>query len=99
MRAVPVKKKTGTVYRVVRVFKAGPEKYIVVNRHVIAANKKNKTDNPVMSVRQGRSGQPSYGHRVHIFGEQMFDTQPRRPLKCGATVWAVTTGHVTVIKR
>ena len=63
---------------------------VVINRHKIAANKKNGTMEPVISVRKGRSGKPSYVSEFDISDGKLIYS-PDHPLKCGATVWIECT--------
>jgi len=60
---------------------------VVINRHVIAANKKNGTADPPISVRRGRNGKPVYYDKYDIPGQAQLVYDPEHPLKCGATVW------------
>lgn len=65
----------------------GVKTIVVINRHVIAANKKNGTNDDPISVRRGRSGKPTYHHDYEIPGHARLVYNPEKPLKCGATVW------------
>jgi hypothetical protein len=63
---------------------------IHVNQHVIRANTKYGTRNPVITVKQGRKN--TYTHRVDILdasGNTIASVlyQPDDPLECGARVW------------
>lgn len=60
---------------------------VLINRHVIAANKKNGTTDPPISVRRGRNGKPTYYHEYPFECEAKLVYNPENPLKCGATVW------------
>lgn len=60
---------------------------VVINRHVIAANKKNGTKDPPISVRRGRNGKPTYYQEYPFECEAKLIYDPEHPLKCGATVW------------
>lgn len=60
---------------------------VVINRHVIAANRKNGTREPPISVRRGRNGKPTYHHEYENSNPSKLVYDPDNPLKCGATVW------------
>jgi hypothetical protein len=70
--------------------------YIHVNQHVIRANKKNGTDDPVITVKQGRKN--TYGRRVQIHGpsEVIYSGNDKPILSCGARVVIVTESEVTI---
>jgi|TARA_R100001086_G_scaffold209767_1_gene125569 hypothetical protein len=67
---------------------------IHVNQHVIKANRKNKENNPVITVKNSRSN--TYGHTVKIDGQCEVIYRPDKPLSCGAHVWIETKGKVEV---
>lgn len=69
-----------------------PTMIIHVNRHTIASNRKHGENKPPLAVRRGRSGPAMYAHKVDIFdahGDVVATVvhSPKKPLKCGATVW------------
>ena len=67
---------------------------IHVNRHHIAANRKDGGDRPVFTVKnykQNRKGRRVIGH-----GPSEFVYRPEKPLKCGAVAWVETSAEVTV---
>lgn len=70
--------------------------YIHVNQHVIKANKKNGTNDPVLTVKRGRTN--TYGHRVKIFGESevIYSGNSSTLLPCGARVAIVTEAEVEI---
>ena len=74
-------------------------KRIVVNKHVVKANQKHGTRDPVLSVQQSDS--ITYGNRVDIIhkGEVVATLlyRPEKPLKCGATVFLETRCDVDVV--
>lgn len=72
------------------------KKYIHVNQHVIRANKKNNTNDPVITVKEGRKN--TYGHRVTIHGpsEVLYSGNDKPILTCGARVVIVTEAEVTI---
>lgn len=72
------------------------KKYIHVNMHKIRANKKHGTNEPVITVKEGRKN--TYGHRVVIHGpsEVLYSGNDKPILPCGARVVIVTDSEVTV---
>lgn len=66
---------------------------IHVNQHVIKANRKNGTNDPVLTVKTYKSNE--YAHEVSIDGPSKIVYSPDKPLSCGATVWIETHGTVT----
>ena len=65
---------------------------IHVNQHLIRANKKHGTNEPVITVKQGK--QNTYCHSVEILGPSRVVYSPCKPLSCGAKVWVETTAPV-----
>lgn len=63
-----------------------------VNQHVIKANRKNGTNNPVLTVKTYKG--TKYAHEVTFTGPVKFIYRPDKPLACGAHVWAETYGNV-----
>jgi len=74
------------------------KKYIHVNQHVIRANKKNNTNNPVITIKQGKSN--IYCHEVNILGPSrvVYGGNEKPLLSCGARVVIETEAEVEVIK-
>ena len=74
------------------------KKYIHVNQHVIRANKKNKTNDPVITIKQGKSN--IYCHEVNILGPSrvVYGGNEKPLLSCGARVVIETEAEVEVIK-
>lgn len=68
------------------------KKRIHINQHVIRANKKNGTDNPVITVKTSKSN--SYATEVEILGKSKVIYSPNKPLSCGARVWIETNDKV-----
>ena len=62
--------------------------------HVIRSNKKNGTNDPVITVKTYKSN--TYGHEVEILGKSKVVYSPDKPLSCGARVWIETDGEVLV---
>lgn len=72
--------------------------YIHVNQHVIRANKKNGTNDPVITIKQGKKN--TYCHQVNIDGPSsiIYGGNDKPILSCGARVVIETESPVTVIK-
>ena len=62
--------------------------------HVIRSNKKNGTNEPVITVKTYKSN--TFGHEVEILGKSKVVYSPDKPLSCGARVWIETDGEVLV---
>lgn len=73
--------------------KSGTVKRIHVNRQAIARNRKNGTDEPTLTVQTSKG--PIVGRRVTVHGTVEFDQHAKR-LSCGARVYGVTYGPVTI---
>lgn len=73
--------------------KPGRIKRIIVNRHVIRANRRGGDDPPLTVHMSDRSYQ---GHEVEVNGPSRVTYRPDKPLSCGATVWIETTAPVMV---
>ena len=65
---------------------------IHVNQHVIRANAKNNTNDPVLTVKSGKTNR--YAHTVQIDGPSTVVYSPDKPLSCGAKVWIETYSPV-----
>ena len=74
------------------------KKYIHVNQHKIRANKKNGTNEPVITVKEGRTN--TYCHEVKITGEAIvkYGGNDKPLLPCGARVVIETDGFVEIIE-
>ena len=70
-------------------------KYIHVNQHKIKSNKKNGKNEPVITVKQGRTN--TYCHSVTIHGEStvLYGGNEKPLLSCGARVVIKTDADVT----
>lgn len=68
---------------------------IHVNQHVIRANLKHGENNPVLTVKSGKTNR--YAHEVVIDGPSKVVHSPDKPLSCGARVWIETESEVTLI--
>jgi len=67
-------------------------KRIHVNMHKVRANKKHGTNEPVLTIKEGRTN--TYCHEVDILGPSKLVYRPDKPLSCGARVWIETTADV-----
>jgi hypothetical protein len=68
---------------------------IHVNQHVVKANAKNGTQDPVLTIKTYKSN--TYAHEVMIKGDSKVVYSPDKPLSCGAKVWIETNSQVEVI--
>ena len=71
-------------------------KYIHVNQHIIRSNKKNNADEPVLTVKEGKTN--TYGHSVEIHGPStvMYSGNKKPILSCGARVVIKTEAEITI---
>ena len=71
--------------------------YIHVNQHVIGANRKNGTSDPVITVKQGTRN--TYCSRVKILGpsEVIYGGNDKPLLSCGARVVIATEADVEIL--
>ena len=67
-----------------------------VNQHVIKSNRKNKVEEPVLTVKTYKSN--TYAHEVNIKGNSKVVYSPDKPLSCGAHVWIETQSEVEIIR-
>jgi hypothetical protein len=67
---------------------------IHVNQHVVKANAKNGTNDPVLTVKTYKDNQ--YAHEVEIKGESKVVYSADKPLSCGARVWIETQAEVVI---
>ncbi len=74
------------------------KKYIHVNQHKIRANKKHGTNEPVITIKEGRKN--TYCHEVEILGNSKirYGGNEKPILSCGARVVIETEGEVVIIK-
>ena len=72
------------------------KKFIHVNQHRIRSNLKHETNDPVITVKEGRKN--TYGHSVKINGpsEVIYGGNDKPLLSCGARVVIVTEADVEV---
>ena len=69
-------------------------KKIHINQHVIKSNKKNGTNNPVITVKTSKSN--TYASEVEILGKSKLVYSPNKPLPCGAKVWIETDEKIVL---
>ena len=72
--------------------------FIHVNQHVIRANKKHDKNDPVITVKSGKSN--TYCHEVEILGNSkvIYGGNDKPLLNCGAGVVIETESDVRVIR-
>ena len=73
------------------------KKYIHVNQHKIRSNKKNGTNDPVITIKQGRTN--TYCHEVKVLGECIikYGGNDKPLLPCGARVVIETQGEIEIV--
>ena len=69
---------------------------IHVNQHRIRSNTKNKTSEPVLTVKTYKTNQ--YASEVSILGQDGLEAariiyRPHKPLSCGARCWIEVPDH------
>lgn len=72
--------------------------YIHVNQHKIRSNKKNGTNEPVITIKRGTKN--TYCHEVKILGPSsvVYGGNDKPIISCGARVVVLTESEVEVIK-
>jgi hypothetical protein len=72
------------------------KKHIHVNQHKIKANLKHGTNEPVITVKEGRKN--TYGHSVQIHGPStvIYGGNDKPVLSCGARVVIETEAELTI---
>ena len=72
------------------------KKYIHVNQHIIRSNKKNGTNDPVITIKEGKTN--TYCHEVKILGESTlrYGGNDKPLLPCGARVVIETTAEIEI---
>ena len=75
------------------------KKYIHVNQHKIRANKKNNTDEPVITIKEGRKN--TYCHEVEILGPSKvrYGGNDKPILPCGVSVVIETESPYIILIR
>lgn len=69
-------------------------KRIHVNQHVIKANKKNGTNDPVLTIKTTKNNIKA--NHIMIGENVRLCYAPESPLACGATIWIETTEQVSI---
>lgn len=69
---------------------------IHVNQHVIKSNRKNGSQDPVLTIKTYKEN--NYAHEVEILGPSKIVYSPDKPLSCGAHVWIETQSEVKILK-
>ena len=74
------------------------KKYIHVNQHKIRANKKHGTNEPVITIKHGKTN--TYCHEVKINGDSVirYGGNDKPLLTCGAKVVIETEAEVELLK-
>lgn len=74
------------------------KKYIHVNQHVIRSNKKNGENEPVITIKEGRTN--TYCHAVEIKGPSrvIYGGNEKPLLPCGARVVIETESDIEIIE-
>lgn len=67
-----------------------------VNQHVIKSNRKNKVNDPVLTIKTYKENR--YAHEVEITGPSRIVYSADKPLSCGAHVWIETESEVIITK-
>jgi len=70
------------------------KKRIHVNQHVIRANAKNGTNDPVITVKTSKSNHYTYSAEIDGLSRVVYS--PDKPLSCGAKVWIETDAPVAL---
>jgi len=70
------------------------KKKIHINQHKIRSNKKNNTEEPVITVKTSKDN--NYAKEVDIMGKSKLVYRPNKPLSCGARVWIETDEKVVL---
>ena len=72
------------------------KKYIHINQHIIRSNKKNGTNDPVITIKEGKTN--TYCHEVKILGESTlrYGGNDKPLLPCGARVVIETTAEIEI---
>lgn len=73
---------------------------IHVNQQTIQKNRKNNTQNPVITCKTYKSN--DYADEVIIYGQDGLEAakivhSPNKPLSCGARVWIETVNKVRIL--
>jgi hypothetical protein len=69
-------------------------KRIHVNQHIIKANKKNGTNDPVLTIKT--TSDNIKANHIMIGENVRLCYAPESPLACGATIWIETTEEIHI---
>ena len=69
-------------------------KRIHVNQHIIKANKKNGTNDPVLTIKTTKDNIKA--NHIMIGDKVRLCYAPDSPLACGATIWIETTEEINI---
>lgn len=74
------------------------KKYIHVNQHKIRSNKKHGTDEPVITIKEGKTN--TYCHAVDIKGPSrvLYGGSEKPLLSCGARVVIETESEIEIVR-
>ena len=72
--------------------------YIHVNQHKIRANKKHGTNEPVITIKKGRTNTYCYAVKIHGDSVVRYGGSEKPILSCGARVVIETDNEVEVIE-
>lgn len=70
--------------------------YININRHLVAKNRKNGMNEPVIRVSKGRYGRPTYARKVKLLGPSRVVYSTNSTLPCGARAWIETEADIKI---
>ena len=70
------------------------KKRIHINQHVIRANKKNGTHDPVITVKTSKNNHYTYAAEIDGLSRVVYS--PNKPLSCGAKVWIETEDKIVL---
>jgi hypothetical protein len=71
--------------------------YIHVNQHILKKNRKDKTKEPVITVKQGLKN--TYCHEVEIAGPSRLVYRPDDRKSCGASIWLEIEPTIEIITK
>lgn len=74
--------------------------YTHINRQKIDSNRNRKTNEPVITIKRGKSGKPIYAHEVEFpAGSRLVYSGQEKPiLPCGARAVIISPEAPTVIR-
>lgn len=73
--------------------------YVHINRGVIDSNRRNKTNDPPITIKRGKTGKATYAHEVELPAGAKMIYSPHEPiLSCGARLVVTTQTEPKVIR-